>query len=72
MFVAFAETIIIYSRGINAFHRTNDAVYPTDVETRWSSNACYEKLIIRYEINVLCKTLWEFPVHQGRFVQEAK
>ena len=72
MFVSFAETMIIYSYGINAFHWTNDAVYPTDVETTGSSNEFYDKFTIRYHISVIFKTLWEFPVHQGRFVQEAK
>ena len=44
----------------------------TDIETTGASSEFYDKFSIRYHISIIFKTMWEMPLHQHKFIHEAK
>ncbi|KAH9514139.1 Ubiquitin conjugation factor E4 B [Bulinus truncatus] len=44
----------------------------TDVESTGASSEFYDKFTIRYHISIIFKTMWTMPVHQIKFMEEAR
>jgi Ubiquitin elongating factor core len=44
----------------------------SDIERTGASSEFYDKFSIRYHISIIFKTLWDLPVHQSKFIEEAQ